>query len=449
MRQRLSPKRFELAAAPEFVPAPSQMRGAAILGLVAMLIAVGGFGVWAATAPLASAVIAAGKVVVATKRKLIQHLEGGIVRLIRVKDGDVVNAGDVLLELDVTKSKGRFAMTRGAYLAALAAEARLSAERDERGAIDFAPDLLKEARADPEIAAVVASQKQLFTARRTEAQGQTDILVQRKSRLDEEIKGFTAERTAAEDQFKLASSELATLEFLYGKGYTTRQRVLAIKREMSQLQGQLGRLSAQIARGHKEIGETELNLLQIRKKISTEVLAELREIQSKVLESREQFQASRNDLERTVVRTPVSGTVVGSQLHTVGGVVRPGETLLEIVPDRDQLIVEVKLRPQDVDDVAIGQPTEVRISAFKQRLGPPFRGRVSHVSADSLADPRTPETFYVAHIEVEATELADPLGRRIQPGMPAEVMIETGKRTALAYLMQPLNDSMNRAWREQ
>jgi HlyD family type I secretion membrane fusion protein len=449
MRSLPRADQINLAGTLPRVHASLRMRGAVLLGLSAIVVAFGGFGFWAATAQLASAVVASGKVIVATKRKLIQHLDGGIVSAINAKDGDLVVAGDVLFELDITKPRSRGAMSRAAYLGGLAAAARLSTERDGQRTIHFPPELLAEMRADPEIAALVANQQQILEARLLERTGQTDILRQRIDRLRQEISGLEAERAAAVQQLELANSELATLEMLLAQGYTTRPRVLAIKREGMQLQGQLGRLGAQMARAEKEIGETELNLLQISKKLNAEILGELKEAQAKVLEHREQYVASRSELERTAIRAPVSGAVFGSQLHTVGGVVRGGDTLLEIVPTHDHLIVEVRLRPQDVDEVVVGQRTDVRISAFKQRTTPSLTGRVSHVSADVLNEPKIPEAFYVAHIEIEARELERLGGLKLQPGMPAEVMIKTGERTPLAYLMQPLRDSINLAWREQ
>jgi HlyD family secretion protein/epimerase transport system membrane fusion protein len=449
MRLLPKPDRLDLAECLPAVSVPMRLRGPALLGLAAIFAAVGCFGVWAATAPLASAVVAAGKLIVASKRKQVQHLEGGIIERVAVTDGQHVAAGDVLIELDVTRSKSRFAMARMGYVAAAAAETRLSAERDAKSNVEFTPDLLAEARSDAEVASVLKNQRQIFAARQLEYAGQTQILEQRMKRLEDEVSGLDSERAASEQQLALAIEEHATLEALYKKSLTTRQRVLALAREVVQLKGQIGRLTSRIAATHKEISETELNLAQTRMRRSSEVLAELRDVQGKMLDFRQQYAAYRNELERTVARAPVSGTVVGLQVHTVGGVVRSGETLLEIVPDRDQLVVEIKVRPMDVHNVRIGHRTQVRFSAFKQRSTPTLTGHVATISADALTDPRSSEPYYLAEIEVDVAELSRLGHVTLQPGMPCEVMIETGERTALAYLLEPLADSFRRAWRER
>ena len=418
-------------------------------GIATLIAAVGGFGAWATIAHLDSAVVAPGKVTVASKRKVVQHLEGGVIQRLAARDGDHVQEGDVLIEFDPTRVKTRLAIARTSYLSTLAAEARLTAERDGQTTIAFPQELLDEAGRSTEIAEVVAAQRRLFETRKKEFDGQIDILNTRVQRLNEEVKGFTAERAAAERQLVMAREELRILEDLYRKQHTTRNRVLAANREVYQLEGMIGRLTSSIAGAEKEIGETTLNIAQTRNRSMTEVATELKTTQSRVLELREQHLASQGELERTILRSPVRGTVFGSQVHTVGGVARPGETLLEVVPENDELIVEVRLRPQDVDAVAVGQATEVRFMAFKQRTTPSVEGRLAFVSADTLIDPRDPTPYYIANIEVPAAELKKLGQARLQPGMPCEVMIKTGQRTALAYLTQPLVESFNRAWRER
>ena len=428
--------------------APLAIRSPGLLGMYAVIAAVVGFGFWAATMPLDSGVVAQGKVTVAGKRQEVQHLDGGIIHRFAVKDGDRVNKGDVLIEFDTLRPATRLAVTSIGYFTALAAEARLIAERDDLGDLRTTPELEAEAGRDAEVRVLIEGQQLLFESRLNEVQGQTRILQTRMDRLREQIRGYELELTAAEQQLGIAQEEQKTIQALYEQHYTTRTRVLNIKREVFALKGNIGRLTAQIAGANKEIGETELNLEQIKKKKATDVLAELRETQSKVLDLREQLAASRGELERTVLRSPTSGIVFGSKIHTVGGVVRGGETLLEIVPDHDQLVVEVRLRPQDVDDVHVTQPTEIRLTAFNQRATPTLQGKVAFVSADTFIEQRSPEPYYLASIEVSSEELRHLGQRRLQPGMPAEALIKTGQRTAMAYLLRPLSDSFNRAWRE-
>ena len=443
------PERLDLTEHLPDVAVPTGYRKWTLFGLFALIAAFGGLGMWAATASLDSAVVAVGKVTVASKRKVVQHLEGGVIQRLTVRDGDSVQEGDVLIEFDPTRAKTRFAIVRTGYLSALAGEARLVAERDGKSAIAFPAEVVKEGARDPEVAEFAAGQQRIFDTRKREFDGQTDILNSRIERLKEEIRGQTAERAAAQKQLEMAREELAILEELYRKQHTTRNRILAARREVFQLDGSIGRLGASIAASEKEIGETGLSIVQTRNRIMTEIAAELKTTQTKVLELREQYVEGQSEIERAVLRAPVSGTVFGTQVHTVGGVARPGATLLEIVPDNDDLVVEVHLRPQDVDLVAIGQTTEVRFSTLKQRAMPTVEGRLSFVSADTVSDPREPQPYYVANVEVKMAELHRLGAIRLQPGMPCEVLIKTGQRTALAYLTQPLAESLNRAWRER
>jgi len=448
MREASPSDRFDPAEEMPAVALPSGYRAWTLLGLFMLTTAFGGFGLWAATVPLDSAVVASGKIAVAGKRKVVQHLEGGIIQKLAVRDGNHVEDGDVLIEFDPTRAKTRVAITRTGYLSALAAEARLEAERDGRATVEFPSELAVQTTLDAEIAELVKSQRRIFTTRKQESEGQSSILNSRINRLAEEIRGYTAERAAAEQQVEMAREELAILEDLYRRKHTTRNRVLAARREVFQLDGLLGRLAAQIAAAEKEISETRLTIVQTQNKFMSEVAAELKTTQARVLELREQYLASQRELERTVLRAPASGTIFGSQVHTIGGVARPGETLLEIVPDHDELIVEVRLRVQDIDNVAVGQMTEVRFSGLKQRNAQTAQGQLSFVSADAFSDPREPQPYYIANIQVKRAQLERFNSLRLQPGMPCEVMIRTGERTAFTYLTQPLVESFRRAWRE-
>lgn len=451
MREAPQSDRFDPAEDMPVVALPTGHRTWTLLGTFMLATAFGGFGLWAATAPLDSAVVASGKITVAGKRKVVQHLEGGVIRKLAVRDGDHVQDGDVLIEFDPTRGQTRLAIARTGYLSALAAEARLVAERDGKSTVDFPSELTSDTPPDAEAAEaaeVVRSQLQIFSTRKQEFEGQSSILNSRISRLTEEIRGYSAEKAAAERQAAMAREELTVLEDLFRRKHTTRNRVLAGQREVYQLEGQMGRLSAQIAAAEKEIGETRLNIVQTQNKFMAEVAAELKTTQSRVLELREQYFASQRELERTVLRAPASGTIFGSQVHTIGGVARPGETLLEIVPDHDELVVEVRLRVQDIDNVAVGQTTEVRFSGLKQRTAPAAQGLLSFVSADAFSDPREMHPYFLAYIQVKREQLEQLQSFRLQPGMPCEALIKTGERTAWTYLTQPLVESFRRAWRE-
>ena len=423
--------------------------GPAFLGLAVLAIAFGGLGGWAALVPLSSAVVAQGEVIVNSRRKEVQHLTGGTIKAILTKDGDKVRAGDVLLMLDPKKVEDQLGLARNAYFANRAAKARIIAERDDQAKVTFDPGLMAAGLRDRDIGALMIAQKQLFRTKLDELRGRRALLEQRISQLDDEVKGLKAEKLSVTEQLRLAAQELATLEGLHEKGYVARHRLLAFKREVIRLRGSDGGLSSKIAKLHKEAGSIKLEILQLRKKRSQEIAAELRDTEIRLLDSHDRYLAAKADLAQLKVLAPVNGTVVGSREHTIGGVVRPGETILEIVPAADKLIIEARIRPLDIDNISPGQETNVRLTALRQRSMTQLSGRVVYVSADRSEDTRTGETYYLAQVAIAPRAMAQLKGQDLMPGMPAEIYIKNGERTALAYLMDPLMDGVRRAWREQ
>lgn len=419
-----------------------------LAGVAAVVLAFGGGGGWASTVPLSSAVVASGLVIVDTNRKQIQHLEGGIVASLHMRDGSYVKSGEVLLRLDNTRASASLAIVKAAYREELAKEARFIAERDGKRKIIWPKPLLGK-KNDPLLSALKAGQQGIFISRRETLQGETDILRERIKQLDQEIGGLGAQKTAAQRQTDLVRQELASLAGLLKEGLITRQRVLALQREEARLEGKHGELTANIARAHKAVGETRLEIIQKRKAFQTAVVSALRDVQAKINDLRERFIASEDVLNRLDIRAPVAGMVVNLKVHSRNAVIRPADTILEIVPSGDRLLVEVRVQPQDIDNISIGQETDVRVLAFKQRTTPTLKARVSYVSADAMTNAQERSTYYIARILIPQSELKRLKGQALKPGMPAEVMIQTGKRTALAYMIQPILDSVNRAWREQ
>jgi HlyD family secretion protein/epimerase transport system membrane fusion protein len=411
-------------------------------------VAFGGAGSWGATVPLASAVVAAGQVTVDTNRKQISHLEGGVVADLRVRNGDTVEPGDVLMRLDETRATAQLAILASAYREELARQARLIAERDGRVRIAWPPEL-NDSGLNPDIAALRASQSAIFDSRRDTLLGEAAILNERVDQLGQEIEGMAAQRAATDKQITFIAEELGPLRDLFSRGHTTKQRLLALEREAARLSGQRGQLTADIARARKAVGETKLEILQNEKAFRAEVVSRLREVQAKLIDLRERRIAAADVLQRLDVRAPVSGKVVNMTVHSTDAVIKAGSPVLEIVPSGDELLVEVRVRTQDVDNVAIGQSADIRFLAFKQRTTPVLSGQVAYVSADALSGRDNAEAFYLARIRVPDAELARLGGQKLQPGMPAEAMILTGKRTALDYMIQPIRESMNRAWREE
>lgn len=422
---------------------------AVVVGFSVIALAFGGFGLWSTTVPIAGAVVANGQVVVASKRKQVQHPTGGVIRAFHAEDGTIVKQGQVLVELEDDDALERYARTRDSLFLALASEARLQAEALNLPEMQVPPDLAAEAAKQSAVKAIVDGQQRLFEVRLIELRGQLSIIEEQYQQLKNELAGLNAERQSATQQIGLTKKELDTVEDLFEKGYTTRTRVFSLRREVTQLSGSAGRIEASAARTRSALIENELKLVQARNQILTVVQGELRDTQAKIPTLREQYHAAKKAYDTMTIRAPVAGTVMASRINTLGSVVRAGDTILEIVPTDDRLMVEVQLRPNDVDSVKVGLETEITLTGLSQRTSEHLRGRVTHVSADALTDSRTSSTYFVAHIDVSDSELDRLKGVQLQPGMPAAVMIKTGERTALAYLTQPLADSINRAWREQ
>jgi HlyD family type I secretion membrane fusion protein len=430
-------------------PAPTSTRGVLLAGYGLLLFGLLGFVAWAVIMPLASAVIGPGVVKVDSSRKEVQHLEGGVVKELLVRDGDTVRGGDVVIRLDSTRAASSLGVLESSYFSALAQHARLNAERQEKEVLGFPEELTRRAD-DPRVQEVMAAQQSLFGARRSSLEGQIRIVDQQIANLEQEIVGLQAQLAAKERQIGIAKGEVGDLRKLLERGMAERTRVLAIERELAELEGRRGEHVSAIAAAKSRIAEKELQKFQLRKAFHEEVVGDLRQVQTEVFDLADRIQAARHTLEHTDIRAPVDGTVVDLRAHTVGGVIGPGSTVLEIVPTQDRLIIEARINPKDIDVVQTGQDAGVKLTAFKQRTTPELNGRVTYVSADALEDRKTGEPYFLARIEVPEYELARlEEGKKAQPGMMAEVYIRTGEKTAAEYLIQPLLDSVRRAWREE
>ena len=435
-----SPARRSVAA-----PDPGRI---ILAGALSLMVFTGVVGLWSTTPPLDSAAVAPGSVVVESRRKTVQHLEGGIVRGILVAEGARVEPGMPLVVLDQTQARSALDTMRSQQDELLAREARLLAERIGADTVEF-PSSLTDRADDPRIADLIDGQRRLFAARWESLRGQVDILVQRTAQLDAEAEGLRAQVASTESQLALIAEEMQDTRSLVSKGLERKSRLLSLERETANLGGRRGEYLASIARSEQRRGETALQILDLRNKRVEELAKELREVQGKLRELEERRHAAEDVLDRTVVRAPVTGTVMNVQVHTSGGVIGAGKPILDIVPDDDSLLIEAKLRATDIDSVHTGLPARIRLTAFKQRTTPVLFGRVTYVSGDALTDQRTGTTTYNAHVVVDRGELERAGGLSLQPGMPAEVMIVTGRRTAADYFLSPLTDSFARAFREE
>ena len=416
-------------------------------GCLIVLVMFGGLGTWASLAPLGGAVIAPSVVTVISHRKTVQHLEGGIVAEIRARDGDAVAERDLLIRLDDAQARAGLSILDAQLDLLRAREARLVAERDEGKRVEFPQDL--ETRSEePKVADILESQRQLFEARRTALEGEIEILTQRVGQLREAIGGLEAQRRSKEEQIALIEDELVGLRKLFEGGYTSRNRMRELERAVAELTGERGEHVAEIARAENEIGEARLRSLQLSKNFREAVVDELHEVQAEVLDASERRAAALDRRSRLEIRAPRAGRVVGMTVHTVGAVIAPGEPILHIVPEDDELVVEAHVMPRDIDRVGIGQAALVRFTAFDLRTTPELEGLVIDVSADLIADPRSGASYYLVRTRIPEQSRGLLGDLRLLPGMPAETFIQTGSRTALSYLMKPLTDGLARAFKD-
>jgi membrane fusion protein, type I secretion system len=418
-------------------------------GLFVIIIAIGGFVTWAVLAPLASAVIASGVVKVDSNRKQIQHFEGGIVKEILVKNGDRVHSGDVLVRLDETKAAASLAILRDGIVSAIAQRSRLLAERDQKEVVIF-PDSLNSWDNEQRVKDAKTTQLTLFNARRASLNGQIEILKKQIIHLREDIVGLNSQKRAKSRQLFLVKDELESLKTLFKKKLIGKQKVLELERLAASLEGENGEHISEIAATKTAIAQKELEIYQLQTNMQEKVISELRQVQAEIYDYEERINAADHIVKQTLIRSPVDGVIVGSGVHAVGGVVGPGEILLEIVPDNDRLIIEAQVNPNDIDNVQTGLPASVKITAFNQRRTPELKGKVIYVSADIFQDSDNGMSYFISRVEVSDTEIQR-LGNenRLQPGMMANVFIKTGERTPADYLLQPLRDSFRRAWLEE
>ncbi len=417
-------------------------------GLALAVLLAGGVGGWAATTQLAGAVVASGHFVVDSYAKKVQHSKGGIVGAILVQEGEAVKAGDVVLRLDDTQTRAGLAIVTKRLNELQARLARLEAERDDRDTIDF-PAGLDAGSTDADIASAVRSETRLFEFRRDARNARKAQLAERIAQYEHEIEGLKAQEVAYAGGLKVLRSEIASQEALHDKGVVSVQRLNGLKTQAATYEGERGEKVAYQAQTRGKITETRLQILSIDQDMKTEVGRELREIQGQVGEYVERKVAAEDELKRIDILAPQSGIVHQLSAHTVGGVVNPAETIMLVIPEGDDLALEVRIAPKDIDQILPGHRAVLRLSAFNQRTTPELSGHVSRIAADLATDDRTGLSFYLVRITVPHGELEKLGGLSLVPGMPAEAMIQTGERTALSYLVKPLSDQITRAFREE
>lgn len=417
-------------------------------GFAVVFLLIGGAAVWAATTEIAGAVLAQGTVVVESNVKKVQHPTGGVVSEILVHDGDKVKPGDLLLRIDETVARANLQIVTQQIDELEAREARLKAERDGADTVT-PPARLGRRMSEAGVREILRGETSLFKSRRDTRAGQKAQLRERIAQYEEQIIGTLGQIAAKSKEVGLINQELTGLEQLKAKQLVTTNRLNVLRREAARLEGERAQLKAELAKTKGKITEIGLEILRIDQEFSTDLIKDLRETQSKKAELIERRVTAEDQLNRVDIRAPRSGIVNQLSAHTVGGVVNPAETIMLIVPEDDRLVVEAKVAPSDISQLHQQQTALIRFSAFNQRVTPQIEGIVNRISADVTIDPQRGSSYYVVRVEIREAELRKLGDEKLLPGMPVEVQIRTQDRTALSYLVKPLQDQIAKAWRER
>ncbi len=410
---------------------------------------VGGLGSWAALAPMTSAVVASGAFRVVGDRLVVQHLEGGLLRRIEVSEGALVEQGAVIAVLDDTRSQAQIAILSSQLASALAQEARLAAEHVGAAELRQPEELAALIAADPELAPLWQAQRDIFFSNRAMLDGQVQILRERIAQLGERVAGFELRRVGLQTQLDLVREELGGLEKLHEQGLVTMARLTQRRQDEALILSDFGLVDSDRLSARQQVAEMEERILQIRRDWLREIADQRQRLHETVFDLRQRLAATHEVLERLTIRAPRTGRVVNLGINTLGGVIQPGQNLLEIVPRDADFVVETRVSPSDIDEVDLGGPARVQLSAYSFRSTPALAGTVVQVSADSLVDPATSEPYFQVDVAVSPEALAALPHIRTLPGMPAQVMLETGEQTLLDYLVNPVLSGMSTALLER
>jgi HlyD family type I secretion membrane fusion protein len=423
-------------------------------GMLVMALVLMGFGVWGNTAPIAGAVVASGVFVVTGQNKIVQHLEGGVIRKIYVREGDTVEAGQVLLELDDTPARTELQRLFLRRIRLTAMDARLQAEMREEADIKLPPEIVNWLGKSPEVREIVDSQQMTFTARRNNLSSDIKSIQESINALEERIRGSRVQLDAVKRQIALLDEEIVTKDRLVQAGLVRKPELMVLQRSKANLEGEVGRIMGDIGDAKERIARALEQTNGVRKTAIKTAVEQMHEVRGELADVRERMLSAKGILDRVRVTAPVSGIVVKLRYHTRGGVVEAGKNIMELLPLKDELIIEARLRPQDIDSVKHGQLAMVRLTALNQRITPMVSGEVVYLSADTLADEKKsqqvgPTDIYLVRVRLNSEESRNVPDFSPTPGMPAEVYIKTAERTFFQYIVRPIHDSMTRAFRER
>ena len=453
LRQRLAPSSEPVPGAgpgDRKNPVPPRLttwKHHAIAGYALIFSTFGVMGAWAAVARLDRAVVSPGTIAVENSRKLVQHFEGGIVREVLVKEGQSVKEGDLLVRLDPVQATASVDLFRSQLDAMLIQEARLLAERDGQDNLELPPEIQGRAQ-EPTVARVIGDQTNQLKERRSTLLGQVDLLQSRVRQLKSEISGLGVEKAATEQQVAFINQELVGLRQLREKNLIPMSRLLTMERERTRLEGIIGRSVADTAKAENGINEAGLQITQLKQKLQEDIAGQLVETRQKGAELREKLAVAQDVLRRLEVRAPRSGVVQSLKVYTMGQVIRSAEPLMEIVPNDDKLVVHVQFSPNDLETVHAGMPAEIKFPTFHSRRIPTILGNLETVSRDRLIDETTRQPYFLGIVQISKLQIPDMMQDRLVAGMPAEVVITTGERTALSYMVSPFFEALGRSFNE-
>lgn len=423
-------------------------RGPLLVGILSLVLLVGGVGAWSVVTNVSGAVVASGMIQVESNRQVIQHPDGGVVSEIRVRDGDVVQPGDILLRLDGTRIASELAVVNGQLREVLARQARLLAERDGLAEVAVAPELLAVAATDPEVANQIEGERRLFTTRRQAMAQEVSLLGEQNEQIGNRIKGIEAQLSALRTQITILDEELANQQRLLDQQLTQAARVLELQRMRADMQGQIGRLEAEIAELRGQSASNAISLLKLETARREEAGSALRDLEYSQIELTERRLALDETQSRLDIRAPMGGIVYNSQVFALQAVVQPAQPIMYIVPQDQPLIVQARVNAINVDEVFVGQEVTLRFSAFDQRKMPDITGRIERISADVILDQATRQSYYAADVVPLPSEMVKLGDHTLLPGMPVETYIKTGDRTVFSYLTQPFRNFFDKAFRE-
>lgn len=441
-------KQIAALSIPRDLSAPDDVRKIAFIGFSIIFVAFGAVGGWAATAPLGSAAMGSGVIAPISNRKTIQHFEGGILRKINVHEGDHVNAGDVLFQLDSTQPQANYDIYRNQWVSALAQEARLVAEQNEQPKITF-PEELTRLKDDPAVQAVMLDQQRQFERRGSSLAAQIDLHKSKMIQLRTEIGGLKEEQAGRERQVGFLDDEISGLRELFERGNAAKTKLLALERERASLDGQIGRSKADQAKAENGITEADLQIKGLRQQFFEQAIKDLVDTRSKIADLREKVGVSRDVLKRLDVISPTTGVVQNMKVFTLGAVIKSGEPLIDVVPDNDELVVQAQFSPSDIDSFHVGSQAEVRFSSFHNRTLPMIPGTIRSISQDRLMDEATKQPYYQVILVVNPNSLPSELVGKVMPGLPIEVIVPVAERTVAEYLVQPLMTTLRHSMRER